>query len=217
MILTHGANSLQRIIYVDGPVIGGRKYLAVKIGSQVWMAENLDYKFSGCYISTPSNPITGKPSYPAAWYYNNDESTYGSAGRKCGLLYTGYAADYLENNKLSLLPSGWRVPYKSDFDALESFCGTAKAGKLLKSKDLPWFTDYGGADKFGMRVLPAGVYWDSAFIGAGTSSQVWALGSVPGHSDQRYCIYFTKGHDELRMFGDGRDVGAAIRLIKDIT
>jgi hypothetical protein len=43
--------------------IGGRKYPVVKIGNQLWMAENLDWKFNGCDIAP-----AGSPSTPSAWY-----------------------------------------------------------------------------------------------------------------------------------------------------
>ena len=114
MILTHGANSLER--GGDFVEIGGRKYRTVKIGNQLWMAENLDYKFTGCDIGA-----AGIPSTPAAWYYDNDESTYGVNGNKYGLLYNQYAVDYLNQHLSELgIPSGWHVPSRTEWDTLIS-------------------------------------------------------------------------------------------------
>ena len=62
-------------------VIGGRRYNTIQMpDGKTWLAENLDFKF--CTIG--GNDI---PSSPNAWYYNNDETTYGWNGYKCGLLY----------------------------------------------------------------------------------------------------------------------------------
>lgn len=111
MILTHGANSLERGDFVE---IGGRKYPVVKIGNQLWMAENLDWKFDGCEVGAE-----GQPTTPAAWYYNNNESDYGIDGTyKCGLLYNWYAVDYLAEHLSDLgVPAGWRLPNHNQADA----------------------------------------------------------------------------------------------------
>ena len=86
--------------------IGGKDYNCVKMpDGKVWMAENLDFKFSGVDIG-PSD----SPSSPSAWYYNNDEATYGIDGtRKCGLLYNWHAVKHLNDHRSTLCP-GWHVP-----------------------------------------------------------------------------------------------------------
>ena len=63
--------------------IGGRDYPYVQIGNQLWLAENLDWKFDGCTIGTNSLSTIEMLGN----YYNNDENTYGVNGNKYGLLY----------------------------------------------------------------------------------------------------------------------------------
>lgn len=104
---------------IDGVVIGGRMYPTVTIGNQVWLAENLDYKFDGCDIGA-----AGIPSTPAAWYYDNDEATYGVNGNRYGLLYNQYAVDYLNQHLSELgIPSGWHVPSSTEWQTLISQSG----------------------------------------------------------------------------------------------
>lgn len=86
---------------------------------KVWMAENLDFAWSGLTVGG-----SGTSSNPKANYYDNDEVTYGWNGRKCGLLYNWYAAKHLEDNKSTLIP-GWHVPTKAEWDALAT---AAEAG-----------------------------------------------------------------------------------------
>ena len=72
----------------------GKKYKTVKIGSQTWMAENLNYETQDSYC------------------YENDESNCSKYGR----LYTWTAAK-------KACPSGWHLPSKAEFETLFSSVG----------------------------------------------------------------------------------------------
>jgi uncharacterized protein (TIGR02145 family) len=73
----------------------GQKYRTVRIGSQVWMAENLNYD-------------SGKGSY----CYDNNSSNCSRYGR----LYT-------ENTANNVAPSGWHLPSKREFEQLINYLG----------------------------------------------------------------------------------------------
>ena len=149
---------LGTVTFVDSTAtIGGRVYRTVTIGGVTWLAENLDYKFSGCGIGG-----SGTPSTPNAWYYNNDEATYGIDGtRKCGLLYNWYAVKLLNDNRSELIP-GWHVPTNDEWtDLANAVGGTNVAGTRLKSldgaADGSWPSSWGGTDDYGFNALPSGV------------------------------------------------------------
>lgn len=90
--------------------IGDREYPTYRYGNKVWMQEYLDYQWSGLSVGSGASI-----SFKYASYYMNDETTYGYNGQKLGLLYNGYAIRYLEENKSTLLPEGWRVATKDDY------------------------------------------------------------------------------------------------------
>jgi uncharacterized protein (TIGR02145 family) len=85
----------------------GRIYKTVKIGNQVWMAENLAFK-----------PNNGK-----YWAYNNDNTNVA----KYGYLYDFETAK-------NVCPIGWHLPTNSEWSALvNELGGLYKADKVLKS------------------------------------------------------------------------------------
>lgn len=204
MILTHGANSLQR-----GVEIGGRVYRTTKIGNQVWMAENLDFKFSGCDIRPSDTQST-----PAAWYYNNDEATYGIDGtRKCGLLYNWYAAKYLDDNKATLLPDGWHVPTNDEWTALvNAVGGTSNAGTKLKDSAVSWASTWGGTDDYGFATLPAGARYLNSFDYVGFLARSWTADD--SSSTDAYNIRFNTG-TSVSLENSLKIYAHSVRLVRD--
>jgi uncharacterized protein (TIGR02145 family) len=186
--------------------IGGRTYRTVNIGGVTWLAENLDYKFSGCNIGG-----SGTPSTPNAWYYNNDEATYGIDGvRKCGLLYNWYAVKLLNDNKATLCP-GWHVPTNDEWTALANAVGgTSTAGTKLKATNVSWATSWGGTDDYGFGVLPTGAYYGH-FEGVGSYACFWTITESGSYAYER--IFDTGAtmkqntYNEISCF--------SVRLVKD--
>ena len=218
MILTHGANSLDR-----GVEIGGRRYPVVKIGNQLWMAKDLDYKFD---VNGSTIPVgsTGLPTTPAAWYYDNDEATYGIDGTyQCGLLYNWQAANYLDTNKSTLLPDGWRVPSLSDYNSLESVISAATGGEKLKALDdsvtSGFPSSWNGIDIYKFKALPQG--WrrnDNGYIFTqfGEHAHYWLSDSVS--SSNAWSFYLNASSAEVNSSQyNNKACGFAIRLVKDAT
>jgi uncharacterized protein (TIGR02145 family) len=88
--------------------IDGNEYKTVKIGMQIWMAENLKTtKYNdGSDITLVTDDKKWQEFTPAYCWYNNNET----ANRKTyGALYNWYAV-----NTNKLCPTGWHVPTKED-------------------------------------------------------------------------------------------------------
>ena len=156
----------------------GKVYRTVKIGNQVWMAENLNYSDSS---TTPS--LKGK-----SWCYNREPKNCDVTGR----LYTWAAA--IDSVKLAndadnpldcgsdkicglsdtvqgICPPGWHLPSYAEWDTLVLALGgrfNVAVGTLLKSQS-GWDKGSGtGTDAFGFCALPAGVsYINTVFAPSG--------------------------------------------------
>lgn len=201
---------LGTVTFVDTTAtIGGRIYRTVTIGGVTWLAENLDYKFSGCGIGG-----SGSPTTPNAWYYNNDEAKYGIDGeRKCGLLYNWYAVKLLDDNRGDLIP-GWHVPTSNEWTSLrDAVGGYSVAGTRLKGADVSWAPSWGGTDDYGFGVLPAGRY-SSGFSDVGSGSSFWSI-TVSGTTYYYYGFSTNATMQSSTTTGNGRVNGYSVRLVKD--
>ncbi len=184
-----------------GNTIGGRTYRSVIIGGKEWLAENLDFKFSGLAFGQ-----SGTSSIePRGNYYQNNSSSYG----KYGILYNWIAVKYLEDNKSSLIP-GWHVPTTAEWDALATAVGgTSVAGTKLKS-----MTDWSsgaGTDDYGFSALPAG-YYNGSFSYLGSLASFWTATEI--YSSYAYYRSFDTG---ARMYSDydNKNFQYSVRLVKD--
>jgi len=113
----------------------GKTYRVVKIGDQVWMAENLNYDDS---VATPVQKDN-------SWCYEEKAEKCAALGR----LYAWEAAK-------EVCPSGWHLPTNDEFKTLIAYVGDEyTAGKYLKSQK-GWEKDGNGTDDYGFSALPAG-------------------------------------------------------------
>lgn len=123
----------------------GQVYKTVTIGTQIWMAENLNYNTNDSYC------------------YGNNASNCSKYGR----LYTWSAA-------MNACPSGWHLPSDTEWNTLWTAVGrTSTAGTKLKSTS-GWYSG-NGTDSFGFAVLPAGYRNnDGNFRNEGDFADFWS-------------------------------------------
>jgi len=116
-----------------------KMYKTVKIGEQVWMAENLAYNAEG------------------SKYYDDDEK------------YEKYGRLYDWDTAMKSCPDGWHLPSREEWQTLIDFAGGNKiAGKKLRATN-DWIDDDEGTDDFGFAALPGGWAYPevSDYIGGG--------------------------------------------------
>jgi len=148
----------------------GKVYKTVKIGNQVWMAENLNYDASGskCYNNDPAN------------------------AEKYGRLYDWETAK-------KVCPAGWHLPSEEEWEILIDFVGGAEiAGTKLKAK-FGW-NDFNGTDDFGFSALPggrmsygfcevgySGFWWSASEDGLGFLVNNWCM----SYSELFEAVYYS--------------------------
>lgn len=132
----------------------GQDVGSVKIGSQVWMLENLDVdRFrNGDAIPHASSEEAwaqaGKEGKPAWCYYENNTEN----GLRHGKLYNWYAAA----DPRGLAPVGWRVARDSDWREVTDFLGGEDAAGTKMKKSSGWSEKGNGSNESGFSGLPGG-------------------------------------------------------------
>ena len=130
----------------------GKTYKTIVIGSQTWMAENLNYKMDGSYC------------------YDDKDSYCERYGRL-----------YLWKSAVKACPEGWSLPTKSEWDTLIDYVGGEDiAAKKLKSTDgsSDWYKK--SSNVYGFSILPNGGRFDMgeeggiAYYSAGYESKMWS-------------------------------------------
>jgi uncharacterized protein (TIGR02145 family) len=155
--------------------IDSNTYKTVKIGSQIWMAENLktSHYRDGSDITeiedyTAWADISNTNSQTPAWCYyggNPISNTYGK-------LYNWYAV----TDSRQLCPTGWHVPSDAEFTLLIDYLGGDQvAGGHMKAQTLWYVPNTGAGNSSGFTALPAGYrYADGTFYNLGYYANFWS-------------------------------------------
>lgn len=208
----------------------GKTYKTVTIGDQTWMAENLNYAYTG----VPYNKVTGSYVYTSdstSWCYDNDPANCAKYGR----LYTWAAAmdsvgKWSTNGKgcgytntcsptypvRGICPEGWHLPSITEWNTLfKAVGGRSTAGAKLKSQT--GWTAYDGItneDAFGFSALPAGYRNDDGYYhGEGYSANFWSSTEHGSNLAYLMILYYYYGNASLVNY-DKYD-GYSVRCVKD--
>lgn len=151
--ITQGSLNVSHFDNVTGHIEDIRDnqlYGTVKIGSQWWMAENLNF-------DVPEKTESGL--YTTRCLFEEDEWC-----EKVGKMYhlASIVDDQFDNKRIDVCPSGWRIPSKSDWDVLfEELGGTSNAKELLFGESADFngvFLGYGSYYFEGFPVITDTVY-----------------------------------------------------------
>jgi uncharacterized protein (TIGR02145 family) len=189
----------------------GKKYQTIIIGSEKWMAENLNVSTFRNGDPIPEVKTTedwkkaGFKKQPAWCYYNNDPNNEA----KYGKLYNWYAI----NDPRGLAPEGWRITTDSDWSQLISFYGGDKiANKKLKSKS-NWIGGRAGTNESGLSITPGGLRFDSGDFGFIQEYGIYWSATAKDVTTAFY-RYFDYPEGNISKFAHDKNHGFSVRCIK---
>lgn len=183
----------------------------IKIGSEIWMSENLNvdkFKNGDPVPQAKTNEEwlnAGENQKPVWCYYENKEAN----GAKFGKLYNWFAI----NDKRGLAPEGWLIPKITDWEKLiqESEVETFP-GKVLKSKEY-WIEDGNGTNENGFNAFPGGQRETSGnFSGFGEFGFWWVC--EEDNSVAAWLFTMNYGSPSVSQSTSDKGVGFSVRCIK---
>ena len=170
----------------------GKVYKTVKIGTQTWMAENLQYKTSG-----------------GIWAYDLDDSI----AEIYGMLYNW-------NTAKSVCPTGWHLPSDDEWTTLITFLGGDKVaiGKLKEAGTTHWKSPNANAtNESGFTALPAGYRFsyrfDVTFESFGSVCYFWS--STRSDASSAWSRRLSNVGIDCGRGSDGEQQGFSVRCLKD--
>ncbi len=183
-------------------VRSGKKYKTVKIGNQVWMAENLAYKDeSGC------------------WAYDNDENN----ARTYGYLYDWETA-------CKVCPKGWHLPSDKEWKQLEMALGMRRSeadeplyrgrpvGTKMKStsgwNDSVRNDNGNGTNESGFAGLPGGYRINNGlFYDIGNYGYWWS--STQGSSNYAWYRELNYSNADVYRYFSDKQIALSVRCVRD--
>jgi uncharacterized protein (TIGR02145 family) len=205
--------------------IEGNTYKTIKIGTQIWLAENLA---TSKFANGDDIPLVSDSTYwinltsPGYCWYNNNKSSYKNTN---GALYNWYAA-----NSNNLCPTGWHVPTQTEFTILIDYLTNNGYGYENSGNDIAkslatissWKTnDTEGTigndpinnNASGFSAYPSGARGvDGEFAANGSSTSFWCYTeNGPNH------IGYIMGYGLSIVVASGAvaQVGGSVRCLKD--
>ncbi len=151
----------------------GQTYKTIQIGTQTWMAQNLNY-----------NTV-----YRWSWCYDHDINNCNTYGR----LYDWWTAN-------SVCPSGWHLPSDAEWTTLTNFLGDNAGGKMKLTGTIwnPFNID--ATNESGWSGLPGGNRVSGYFTALGRGGYWWS--STENENYANYAWYRTLNYAYGNLFRD---------------
>jgi len=189
------------------------EFKTVTIGTQQWMAENLnvDTFQNGEPIPEAKTNAEWEAAYTneaAVWsYYNNDPAN----GKKFGKLYNWYAV----NDPRGLAPTGWHVPSDKEWTILVNYLGGENAAGLKMKSSTGWNGGGSGNNSSGFTGLPGGerLYEDAGFYSSGDIGFWWS-----STNNDKWNAWYRALHKSYTLAGrdnGGMNTGFSVRCVKN--
>lgn len=183
----------------------GQVYKTTTIGTQTWMAQNLNYATASSYCYDKDFASCSKYGRLYTW-----AAAVGQSDDSCGY---GKLCVFTEKVQ-GVCPPDWHIPALAEFETLFSAMGNpASIGKRLKSSS-GWSYKGSGNDKYGFSALPAGYrYVNGHFLDQGTSTFFWCSETDGNYFACSMNIIFS--NDYVTISFESKSDGFSVRCVKD--
>ena len=166
----------------------GSIYETVKIGKQIWLAENLHYR-------GPVKRFNG-------WTVEEKDFYLPPNGQQKNI--SKYGCLYTWDNALKAVPEGWHLPQLKEFNDLLKYSGSIKVFVEFKALATP---DWNGDNSLDFKVMPSGGYYGSYYHYFGSEAIFWLTTEVP------YYGHLGSGYADINM--GCKDYAFSVRCVKD--
>ena len=193
----------------------GNVYKTVKIGTQVWMAENLRYIPHVCPVKEEGG----------IWVYDYDGHDIEQA--KSTDNYKNYGCLYVWETAIKVCPSGWHLPTDEEWKKLEMHLGMTQIeadeggwrgtdqGTRLKNTN-GWNSGEYGTNTSGFSALPGGFrYYLGTFQFIGYYGYWWSSSVFDAGSAWYRSLGYGSGSGGVCRSLDARRSGFSIRCLGD--
>lgn len=181
----------------------GQSYKYVTIGSQVWMAQNLNYQVDSSWCPD------GAASYCA---------TYGrlyqwSSAMALSSHYDSTTWVGNDVNHQGICPSGWHIPSDAEWSTLVQYVDSATSGTKLKSTS-GWSRSGNGTNAYGFNALPADARdLDGALLLLGYNAYFWSSSeSAALRACARDFYYFNAYVERINGY---KSIGYSLRCVRN--
>jgi uncharacterized protein (TIGR02145 family) len=189
----------------------GQSYNTVKIGTQCWMAKdmNIGTRIDGLNAQS-NNGVIEK------YCYNDSEDSCEIYG---GLYQWNEAMQYTtDEGTQGICPAGWHISTRAEWDTLVSYLGGSAdaGGKMKEAGTEHWVPpNYGATNESGFTGLPSGIRGNIGnFSSIGYYAVFWTSTQESG-SDSWY-FFLRTGFADVNYGHDYIEIGYSVRCVKDI-
>lgn len=226
-----GGNDTPEIIHNAVTDIDGNHYDAVKIGDQVWIAQNLRTTHYADGTAIPAGGDNYSDTDP--YFYVTpglDASVYGYYYNWPAAMHGAASSNTVPSGVQGVCPNGWHLPSDAEWSQLTDYvvsqseytCGgnSESIAKALASTEFwspstsscsPGY-DSSTNNATGFGVVPAGT-WYFGFHDAGNIAGVWS--STENTSYRAWYRYLDYGSAYVGRYGGSRDGGFSVRCLRD--
>ena len=198
-------------------------YNVVKIGNQIWMAENLKY------LPSVVGPGTGSQTTPHYYVYGYNGTSVTDAKATAnyntyGVLYNwpaamnGAASSTTNPSGVQgVCPDGWHLPSDAEWTELTDYLGgtSVAGGKLKETGTTHWNSPNTGAtNETGFTALPGGLRGDDgAFYDIGSYGYWWS--ATEDIANNAWYRFMSFNFSNVYRIGDPKELGFSVRCLRD--